>query len=43
MKPVLYLADVLRDILIAYLLMHPLAPAARYEFAGFIPYLRVAL
>lgn len=75
MKPVLYLADILWDILIAYLLMHfagarrlrglvvpvliierierffelshllmhPLAPAARYEFAGFIPYLRVAL
>lgn len=75
MKPALYLADILRDILIAYLfmnfagagrlrglvvpvliierverffelsylLMHPLAQAARYEFAGFISYLRVAL
>ena len=41
--PVLIIERVERFFELSHLLMHPLAQAARYEFAGFIPYLRVAL
>ena len=41
--PVLIIERVERFFELSHLLMHPLAPAARYDFAGFIPYLRVAL